>query len=57
MISIKIWRHIYENYFTVKPQSTVQSVVTDTPVEELTEETKYIDPSVAAYVKAFKQFV
>ena len=48
---------IRENYFTVKPQSTVQSVVTDTPVEELTEETKYIDPSVAAYVKAFKQFV
>ena len=47
---------IRENYFTVKPQSTVQSVVTDTPVEELTEETKYIDPSVAAYVKAFKQF-
>ena len=40
---------IRENYFTTKAQAEVNSVVTDTPVESLTEEKK-IDPQMAAYL-------
>lgn len=50
---------IRENYFTGKSHSTnlFESVVTDSPVEE-SESVKYtnVDPSVAAYVNAIKQF-
>ena len=49
---------IRENYFTGKPHSTVQSVVTDSPVEELVEgfnPSANIDPTVAAYVQALTQ--
>ena len=42
---------IRENYFTTKA-TTVNSVVTDTPVETLTEE-KAIDPSVKRYMHVF----
>jgi hypothetical protein len=42
---------IRENYFTTKA-ATVSSVVTDTPVETLTEE-KVIDPSVKRYMHVF----
>lgn len=44
---------IRENYFTNKVTSTtnVESVVTDTPVESLTEET-YVDPTVKRYLSA-----
>lgn len=40
---------IRENYFTTKAQAEVNSVVTDTPVESLTEEKK-VDPQMAAYL-------
>lgn len=44
---------IRENYFTNKATSTiVESVVTDTPVETLTEE-KAVDPSIKKYMSAF----
>ena len=43
---------IRENYFTKKATSEVKSVVTDSAVEELTEE-KVVDPSVKAYLAAF----
>lgn len=43
---------IRENYFAKKATSEVKSVVTDSAVEELTEE-KVIDPSVKAYLTAF----
>jgi hypothetical protein len=40
---------IRENYFTTKA-ATVQSVVTDAPVEALTEEKKVtLDPAMSAY--------
>lgn len=43
---------IRENYFTNKASSTiVESVVTDTPVETLTEE-KAVDPSIRKYMSA-----
>ena len=41
---------IRESYFT-KQAAEVQSVVTDTPVEQLTEEKK-IDPAMARYLSA-----
>jgi len=40
---------IRENYFTNKASTLVESVVTDTPVENLTEE-KAIDPSIRKYM-------
>jgi hypothetical protein len=40
-----------ESYFTKRSQTEVKSVVTDTPVEELTEEKK-IDPMMARYLSA-----
>ena len=40
---------IRENYFTTKAQADVASVVTDTPVESLTEEKK-LDPQMSAYL-------
>jgi len=40
---------IRENYFVTKAQADVESVVTDTPVESLTEEKK-VDPQMAAYL-------
>jgi len=46
---------IRENYFTSKPPSIIESVVTDSPVQELVEDTRYIDPTVAMYAKAIKQ--
>lgn len=44
---------IRENYFTGKSSTNVESVVTDSPVEELKEETK-LDPQMAAYLSALK---
>ena len=41
---------IRENYFVAKAQADVESVVTDTPVESLTEEVKKIDPQMASYL-------
>jgi hypothetical protein len=47
---------IRENYFTGKVHSSVQSVVTDSPVEELYEESKQvIDPAMAIYLEALKK--
>ena len=47
---------IRENYFTGKVHSSVQSVVTDSPVEELYEESKQvIDPAMAVYLEALKK--
>ena len=44
---------IRENYFTNKQSTVVESVVTDTPVEILTEEKKpKVDPSMNAYLSA-----
>jgi len=40
---------IRENYFTNKASTLVESVVTDTPVENLTEE-KAVDPSIRKYM-------
>jgi len=45
---------IRENYFNGKTSTTVESVVTDSPVEELTEGVK-IDPQMARYLNAIKQ--
>lgn len=42
---------IRENYFTTKA-TTVKSVVTDAPVEQLTEEKKVSDPKMSAYLTA-----
>jgi hypothetical protein len=39
---------IRENYFTTKAQADIKSVVTDAPVDQLTEEVK-LDPAMAAY--------
>lgn len=42
---------IRENYFTNKASTIVESVVTDTPVENLTEEVKKpVDPSISKYM-------
>jgi len=44
---------IRENYFTNKQNTIVESVVSDTPVEVLTEEKKpQVDPSMNAYLSA-----
>ena len=44
---------IRENYFTTKAQAEVTSVVTDEPVEVITEEaTKKVDPTMARYLSA-----
>ena len=45
---------IRENYFNGKTSTTVESIVTDSPVEELTEGVK-IDPQMARYLNAIKQ--
>ena len=45
---------IRENYFTTKAQSDVKSVVTDTPVDTLTEEKK-LDPVMAAYTSVLNR--
>lgn len=45
---------IRENYFTTKAQADVKSVVTDTPVESLTEEKK-VDPQMAAYLSVLNR--
>ena len=45
---------IRENYFTTKA-TTVKSVVTDTPVENLTEETKVTDPAMSAYLSVMSK--
>jgi len=42
---------IRENYFTNKASTIVESVVTDTPIETLTEE-KAVDPSIRKYMSA-----
>jgi hypothetical protein len=47
---------IRENYFTTKPTAEVSSVVTDTPVESLTEEAvKTVDPTMAKYLQALNK--
>jgi len=47
---------IRENYFTNKSTAEVKSVVTDTPVEQLTEEKKeQIDPQMSAYLTALNK--
>jgi hypothetical protein len=48
---------IRENYFTGKQSTLVESVVTDSPVDELNPN-KYVnvDPTVAAYAKALQQY-
>ena len=45
---------IRENYFTTKASTEIKSVVTDTPVETLTEEKK-VDPAMAAYLTALSK--
>jgi hypothetical protein len=48
---------IRENYFTTKA-ADVKSVVTDTPVETLTEEKKpEVDPTIASYLSALNKIV
>ena len=44
---------IRENYFGVKKSTTVQSVVSDTPVETLNETAVQVDPSIKKYLSAF----
>ena len=47
---------IRENYFTQKQNTIVESVVTDTPVETLTEEKKVqVDPAMSAYLSALNK--
>lgn len=47
---------IRENYFTTKVTSGVKSVVTDAPVENLTEEvSKKVDPTMSAYLSALNK--
>ena len=46
---------IRENYFTPKTGGNVQSIVTDTPVETLTEEKKVVDPAMSAYLSALNK--
>ena len=45
---------IRENYFNGKTSTNVESVVTDSPVEELTEDAKPVDPQMARYLSAIK---
>jgi len=46
---------IRENYFTGKSSTNVESVVSDSPVEDLTEEVaKPLDPKMAKYLNALK---
>ena len=45
---------IRENYFNIKAQAEVNSVVTDTPVESLTEEKK-VAPQMAAYLSVLNR--
>jgi SHS2 domain-containing protein len=48
---------IRENYFSGRPSTLIESFVSDTPVEELNEsQYRNIDPTVAAYAKALKQY-
>lgn len=47
---------IRENYFTGKTSTNVESVVSDGPVEDLTEDNKRpVDPQMAKYLNALKQ--
>ena len=47
---------IRENYFTTKAAAgTVKSVVTDAPVEALTEDKKTVDPVMSAYLSALNK--
>ncbi len=47
---------IRENYFTTKATADVKSVVTDAPVEALTEENKpKLDPAMSAYLSALNK--
>lgn len=47
---------IRENYFTTKATADVKSVVTDAPVETLTEEKKEtVDPTMSAYLSALNK--
>jgi uncharacterized coiled-coil protein SlyX len=47
---------IRENYFTTKATADVKSVVTDAPVETLTEENKpKLDPTMSAYLSALNK--
>jgi hypothetical protein len=47
---------IRENYFTTKATAEVTSVVTDAPVETLTEEVKpQVDPTMSAYLTALNK--
>jgi len=47
---------IRENYFTTKAAADVKSVVTDAPVETLTEEKKEkVDPQMSAYLSALNK--
>ena len=47
---------IRENYFTTKSTADVKSVVSDAPVETLTEEKKEkIDPQMSAYLSALNK--
>ena len=45
---------IRENYFTTKA-AAVKSVVTDTPVEVITEEKKVTDPAMSAYLSVMSK--
>ena len=46
---------IRENYFTTKAATEVKSVVTDAPVDTLTEEVKISDPKMSAYLSALSK--
>ena len=46
---------IRENYFTTKVTSGIASVVTDAPVEELTEQVNKVDPTMSAYLSALNK--
>ena len=47
---------IRENYFTGKTSTNVEYVVSDGPVEDLTEDNKHpVDPQMAKYLNALKQ--
>jgi hypothetical protein len=46
---------IRENYFTTKATAEVKSVVTDAPVENLTEDVKIVDAKMSAYLSALSK--
>ena len=47
---------IRENYFNSKPSTIIESVVTDSPVQDLNEEVSgFVDPLVAMYANAIKK--